>query len=165
MARSRVWGGIVLGVALLFRGWAHLNRFLDTNIVDGSFDKGCEELEMVAASWPAIQSGRVQTYLRLLALAVVVLAAILIWGGRAMNGIPVCDTLHHVPVVGAAIALFSGKHARGVAIITTLVSLVSVACYLDSFARETVRLTLKNTMRGCRRSASNIISASMAWER
>jgi NADH-quinone oxidoreductase subunit L len=29
-----------------------------------------------------IQSGRVQTYLRLLALAVVVLAAILIWSSR-----------------------------------------------------------------------------------
>src|SRR6266568_7725231 len=35
----RVWGGIVGGVALVFRGWAQLNRFLDTNVVDGSFDK------------------------------------------------------------------------------------------------------------------------------
>jgi NADH-quinone oxidoreductase subunit L len=30
-----------------------------------------------------VQTGRVQTYLRLLALAVVVLAAILIWSSRA----------------------------------------------------------------------------------
>ena len=39
-----VWGGVVAGVAWLFRGWADFNRFLDNNWVDGSFDKGCEEL-------------------------------------------------------------------------------------------------------------------------
>ncbi len=78
----RVWGGIVVGVVLLFRGWAQLNRFLDTNVVDGSFDKGCEELATGGGLMARIQSGRVQTYLRLLALAVVVLAAILIWSSR-----------------------------------------------------------------------------------
>lgn len=78
----RVWGGIVAGVALIFRGWAQLNRFLDTNVVDGSFDKGCEELATGGGLMARIQSGRVQTYLRLLALAVVVLAAILIWSSR-----------------------------------------------------------------------------------
>jgi NADH-quinone oxidoreductase subunit L len=40
----RVWGGAVRGVAWLTRMGAHLNRFLDTNVVDGGFDKGCEEL-------------------------------------------------------------------------------------------------------------------------
>jgi NADH-quinone oxidoreductase subunit L len=78
----RVWGGIVSGVALVFRDWAQLNRFLDTNVVDGSFDKGCEELATGGVLMARIQSGRVQTYLRLLALAVVVLAAILIWSSR-----------------------------------------------------------------------------------
>jgi len=37
----RVWGGVVAGVAWTFSGFARLNRFLDTNVVDGSFDKGC----------------------------------------------------------------------------------------------------------------------------
>ncbi len=78
----RVWGGIVAGVALLFRGWAQLNRLIDTDIVNGGFDKGCEELSNSGGLLSRVQNGRVQTYLRLLALAVVVLAAILIWSSR-----------------------------------------------------------------------------------
>jgi len=40
-----------------------------------------------------------------------------------MNGIPVLTLLTVLPLLGAAIALFSGKHARGVAILTTGASL------------------------------------------
>jgi NADH-quinone oxidoreductase subunit L len=79
----RVWGGVVAAVAWTFGLWAQLNRFLDTNVVDGSFDKGCEELSTSGGLLSRLQSGRVQTYLRLLALAVVALAAILIWSSRA----------------------------------------------------------------------------------
>ncbi len=79
----RVWGGVVAGVAWAFGLWARLNRFLDDNIVDGSFDKGCEELGVGGGLLSRVQTGRVQTYLRLLALAVVLLAAILIWSSRA----------------------------------------------------------------------------------
>ncbi len=78
----RVWGGAVAGVTWLFGLWAQLNRFLDTNVVDGSFDKGCEELSTSGGLLARVQSGRVQTYLRILALAVVALAAILIWSAR-----------------------------------------------------------------------------------
>jgi NADH-quinone oxidoreductase subunit L len=79
----RVWGGAVAGVAWAFGLWAQLNRFLDANVVDGTFDKGCEELSTGGGLLSRMQSGRVQTYLRLLALAVVALAAILIWSSRA----------------------------------------------------------------------------------
>jgi len=79
----RVWGGTVSGVALLFRGWAQLNKLLDTNVVDGTFDKGCEELSTGGGLLSRIQNGQVQAYLRWLALAVVVLVAILIWSSRA----------------------------------------------------------------------------------
>ena len=78
----RVWGGAVTGVAWAFGLWAQLNRFLDTNVVDGSFDKGCEELSSGGGLLARVQSGRVQTYLRILALAVVALVAILIWSAR-----------------------------------------------------------------------------------
>ncbi len=78
----RVWGGVVTGVAWSFALWARLNRFLDTNVVDGIFDKGCEEFGVGGGLLAAIQTGRVQTYLRILALAVVALAAILIWSSR-----------------------------------------------------------------------------------
>jgi NADH-quinone oxidoreductase subunit M len=40
-----------------------------------------------------------------------------------MNGIPVLTVLTLLPMLGAAIALFSGKHARAVALITTLSAL------------------------------------------
>jgi NADH-quinone oxidoreductase subunit L len=78
----RVWGGAVAGVAWSFGLWAQLNRFLDTNVVDGGFDKGCEELSTSGGLLASVQSGRVQTYLRILALAVVALVAILIWSAR-----------------------------------------------------------------------------------
>jgi NADH-quinone oxidoreductase subunit L len=79
----RVWGGAVTAVASVFALWARLNRFLDTNVVDGSFDKGCDELSVSGGLLARVQTGRVQTYLRILALAVVALAAILIWSSRA----------------------------------------------------------------------------------
>jgi NADH-quinone oxidoreductase subunit L len=78
----RVWGGVVAGVAWGFGLGARLNRFLDNNIVDGGFDKGCEELTVGGGLLSRVQTGRVQTYLRILALAVVVLAALLIWSSR-----------------------------------------------------------------------------------
>jgi NADH-quinone oxidoreductase subunit L len=78
----RVWGGIVAGVAWLFGLWARLNRVLDTEWVDGGFDKTCEELSNGGGLLARVQSGLVQNYLRVLAVGVVVLAAILLWSGR-----------------------------------------------------------------------------------
>jgi NADH-quinone oxidoreductase subunit L len=78
----RVWGGIVAGVALAFRGLAHLDRLIDNFWINGGFDKGCEELSTGGGLLARIQTGRVQTYLRLLALGFVVLVAILIWSIR-----------------------------------------------------------------------------------
>ncbi len=78
----RLWGGAVTGVVWLARGGAQLSRLSDEYWVNGGFDKGCEELSTGGGLLARVQSGRVQTYLRLLALAVVVLAAILIWSSR-----------------------------------------------------------------------------------
>jgi NADH-quinone oxidoreductase subunit L len=78
----RVWGGAVAGVAWLFRGVAQLSRLFDVHWVNGGFDKGCEELANGGGLAARVQSGRVQMYLRLLALAVVLLAVILIWSSR-----------------------------------------------------------------------------------
>jgi NADH-quinone oxidoreductase subunit L len=78
----RVWGGLVTLVAWLFGLWAKLNRLLDIYFVDGSFDKTCEELSTGGGLLARAQNGRVQSYLRILAVAVVVLAAVLIWSSR-----------------------------------------------------------------------------------
>ena len=60
-----------------------LSRFLDTDVVDGTFDKGCEEIYTSGGILSRVQIGRVQAYLSILALAIVALAAILIWSSRA----------------------------------------------------------------------------------
>jgi len=78
----RIWGGIVSAVALIFGLWAKLNRALDMYWVDGSFDKTCEELSNGGGLLARVQSGLVQNYLRILAAAVVALAAILLWSSR-----------------------------------------------------------------------------------
>jgi NADH-quinone oxidoreductase subunit L len=78
----RIWGGAVALVTGLTGLGAQLNKFLDTNVVDGAFDKGCEELSTGGGLLARVQSGRVQTYLRILALAVIALAAVLIWSAR-----------------------------------------------------------------------------------
>jgi NADH-quinone oxidoreductase subunit L len=78
----RVWGGIVAAVAGLFRLWAQLNRLLDIHWVDGGFDKTCEELSTGGGLLARAQNGRVQAYLRILAMAVVALVGILIWSSR-----------------------------------------------------------------------------------
>jgi NADH-quinone oxidoreductase subunit L len=75
----RIWGGIVAAVAWFFGLWAHLNRLLDVDWVDGSFDKTCEEISTSGGILARMQNGRVQSYLRILAVAVVALAAILFW--------------------------------------------------------------------------------------
>jgi NADH-quinone oxidoreductase subunit L len=77
-----IWGDMVSTVTWLFNHWARLNKFLDANMVDGAFDKGCEEIYNGGGVLARIQNGRGQIYLRLLAVAVVILAAILIWSGR-----------------------------------------------------------------------------------
>jgi len=40
-----------------------------------------------------------------------------------MNGFPILTVITVVPIAGAAIALFAGRHARGVALITSLIGL------------------------------------------
>jgi len=77
-----IWGDMVSSTTFLFTRWARLNRFLDANVVDGGFDKGCEEIATSGGLLARVQTGRGQMYLRLLALAVVLLAAFLIWSGR-----------------------------------------------------------------------------------
>ncbi len=78
----RVWGGAVALVQWVFGLLAQFNRFLDAEIVNGAFDKSCDEIASGGGIVARIQSGRVQAYLRYLALGVVVLAAILIWSSQ-----------------------------------------------------------------------------------
>ncbi len=48
-----------------------------------------------------------------------------------MNGIPILTLLTVLPLVGAALALLAGRHARWVALATTLAGLVAFAAGVD----------------------------------
>jgi NADH-quinone oxidoreductase subunit L len=78
----RVWGGAVALVVGLTGMLAHVNRFFDNTFVNGGFDKTCEELATSGGLLARVQSGRVQGYLRILAVAVVALAVLLVWSSR-----------------------------------------------------------------------------------
>ena len=78
----RIWGGAVTLVASLTSLLAHFNRFFDATFVNGGFDKTCDELATGGGLLARVQSGRAQSYLRILAAAVVALAAILVWSSR-----------------------------------------------------------------------------------
>jgi NADH-quinone oxidoreductase subunit L len=78
----RVWGGAVALFVTLTSALAHANRFFDNTFVNGGFDKTCEELATGGGLLARVQSGRVQAYLRILAVAVVALAVILVWSSR-----------------------------------------------------------------------------------
>ena len=78
----RVWGGIVTGITRIFQLLAQFNRFFDNTWINGGFDKGCEELSNSGGILASIQNGRVQVYLRILAVGMVVLVAILLWSVR-----------------------------------------------------------------------------------
>jgi NADH-quinone oxidoreductase subunit L len=79
----RVWGGIVAGVSNSFRGLGLANKSIDSQWIDGTFDKGCEELVTGGGVLAWLQSGRTPGYLRTLTMGVLVLAGLALIVGAA----------------------------------------------------------------------------------
>jgi NADH-quinone oxidoreductase subunit L len=75
-----VWGGLVQAVSYLTLGLSWLNRLVDEFVVNLGFDKGCGSLRSSARILSLFQNGQVQRYLRVIGLALAVLALIFIWG-------------------------------------------------------------------------------------
>ena len=73
-ADRRVWGGTVSAVAGGFRGLGWMNKAVDSQWIDGAFDKGCEELMTGGGVLAWLQAGRAPSYLRVLGLGVLLLA-------------------------------------------------------------------------------------------
>jgi NADH-quinone oxidoreductase subunit L len=78
-----VWNGVVQGLSLLVVGLAWVNRCLDEYVVNPGFDEGCRRLTKGGTLMSRLQGGRVQTYLRLIGVALTVLTLFLVWGGRS----------------------------------------------------------------------------------
>jgi NADH-quinone oxidoreductase subunit L len=78
-----IWGGVVLLAAWVTLGLSRLYRFTDEFVVDLGFDTGCETLREGGGKISRWHTGRVQTYLRVIGVALVVLVLFLIWGRKA----------------------------------------------------------------------------------
>jgi len=78
-----IWGGVVLLVTWVTLGLSWLYRFTDEFVVDLGFDTGCETLREGGDELSSWHSGRVQTYLRVIGVALVVLVLFLVWGRKA----------------------------------------------------------------------------------
>jgi NADH-quinone oxidoreductase subunit L len=78
-----IWGGAVLLVTWVTLGLSWLYRFTDEFVVNLGFDAGCETLREGGGEISSWHTGRVQTYLRVIGVALVVLVLFLIWGRKS----------------------------------------------------------------------------------
>ncbi len=77
-----VFGGAVRLVSWAVTGASWLDFGVDRFVVNGGFDQGCREVSRGGRLLSRLQNGRVQTYLSVIAGALVVLAVWLLWGHR-----------------------------------------------------------------------------------
>ena len=74
-----VFGGLVLLITLIAIGSSKLYRLMDEKIVNFGFDAGCAILRLAGGGSSKLHSGRVQTYLRVIGVALVALVIGLLW--------------------------------------------------------------------------------------
>ena len=77
-----VWGGAVGLVTSLVVGFSVLNRSVDSFVVNPGFDQGCKNVARGGQLLSRLQSGRTQSYLRIVGIAFAALVLFLIWGKR-----------------------------------------------------------------------------------
>jgi NADH-quinone oxidoreductase subunit L len=75
-----VWNGAVQTVSHLVLAFAWVDNFFDTNVVNAGFDEGCETVSLSGRILSLLQGGSVQSYLRMIGIALVALAVFLLWG-------------------------------------------------------------------------------------
>ena len=77
-----VWNGAVQVVARVVTGVAWMDSSLDAYVVNTGFDEGCEGFVQGGRLMSRLQSGRVQSYLRVLGIALIVFVLFLFWGRK-----------------------------------------------------------------------------------
>ncbi len=78
-----VWNGVVMSVSNLVLGLSWLARSTDTYLVNTSFDEGCHTVTTSGKLLARLQSGRTQSYLRMVGIAFAALVLVLIWSARS----------------------------------------------------------------------------------
>jgi len=76
-----IWGGVVAAISYATLALAWVNRAIDEFVINLGFDKSCEKVAEGGSQLSKLQSGRVQNYLRVIGVALVLLVLFLIWGG------------------------------------------------------------------------------------
>ncbi len=61
-------------------GFSWLTRFFDERVVNPGFDEGCRRVSLGGSFMARLQDGRIQNYLRVIGIALIVLVLLLIWG-------------------------------------------------------------------------------------
>jgi NADH-quinone oxidoreductase subunit L len=74
-----VFNGVVQIVSYSVLALAQVDNFTDTYIVNASFDAGCTTVSRSARILSLLQTGRIQSYLRIIGVALIILAAIMLW--------------------------------------------------------------------------------------
>jgi NADH-quinone oxidoreductase subunit L len=75
-----VWNGAVQTVSHLVLALAWLDNLIDIQVVNAGFDEGCETVSLGGRILSHLQGGRVQSYLRMIGVALIALAGFLLWG-------------------------------------------------------------------------------------
>jgi NADH-quinone oxidoreductase subunit L len=77
-----VWNGAVQTATYIFLGFAHLDNFLDTHVVNSGFDEGCEGVSRSGQILSLLQAGRIQIYLKIVAGALIAFTILLLWRAK-----------------------------------------------------------------------------------
>jgi NADH-quinone oxidoreductase subunit L len=77
-----VWAGAVRLATYLVQGLSRLNHSVDAFVVNPGFDEGCRTVTRGGQLLSRLQSGRTQSYLRLVGVAFAALALFLLWSRR-----------------------------------------------------------------------------------
>jgi len=83
LADRFLFGGIVKLVSWTALGVAQIDRAFDTYLINGGFDLGTHTVRFSGWLTTRFQTGRPQTYLRFIGLALVALVLYLLWGAHA----------------------------------------------------------------------------------
>jgi len=77
-----VWNGVVQTVSYFVVGIAHLDDFFDASIVNSGFDESCQGVSRSGQILSLLQGGQVQSYMRIIGGALIVLVLYLLWGAK-----------------------------------------------------------------------------------
>ena len=77
-----LWNGLVQLVSYVVLGLSWVSQVCDENVVNLGFDESCKGVTAGGKILSHLQNGRVQNYLRVIGVALAVLALLLIWGCR-----------------------------------------------------------------------------------